>query len=138
MSTDATTWSIAMYVGVGLGVFLIGLSSLIAALRLAVVLKRVGTTLDEVDRQLATLSGPLAQTLSHVGGIADTADATVARLSGVVGSLESVAASVTKTATLAQEALAPSIVNLGATLAGTTAAVRRLVSGNRTEPGESV
>src|SRR5579871_231163 len=136
MSTDATAWSIAMYLGVGLGVFLIGLASMIAALRLGGVLKRVGTTLDEVDRQLATLSGPLAQTLSHVGGIADTADATVARLSGVVGSLESVAGSVTKTATLAQEALAPSIVNLGATLAGTTAAVRRLVSGSKNGSSE--
>ena len=96
---------------------------------IANLLKRLNTTLDEVDRQIGALSAPVAETLSHVGGIADTADATVARLSGVVGALETVAEKVVKTSDLAQRAVAPAIVNVGATLTGITAGVRRLFAG---------
>jgi hypothetical protein len=46
-----------------------------------------------------------------------------------VGSLESVAGGVAKTSDLASRAVAPAIVNVGATLTGVTAAVRRLVNG---------
>jgi len=113
-------------VAVGLGVLLAGIGVFVVCLRLAGLLTRVGRTLDEVDREIASLSGPIAQTLSHVGGIADTADVTLAKLVGVVESLETVAENVTKTSTLAQEALAPSIVNVGVTLTGVTAGLRRL------------
>jgi len=82
-------------------------------------------------------SAPVAETLSHVGGIADTADATVARLGGVVGSLETVAAQVVKTSDLANRAVAPAIVNVGATVTGVTAGIRRLVTGRGAEPPEN-
>ena len=122
-------WSIVMYVGVGLGVFLMGFSALIVAIRLASVIYRTNDTVVEVNKQLANLGAPVAETLSHVGGIADTADATIARLGGVVGQLETVAGSMGKTATLAQDALAPSIVNIGSALTGVTAGIRRLTRG---------
>jgi uncharacterized protein YoxC len=118
-------------VGAGLGVLLIGIGVLVFCSGIANFLRRLNGTLDEVDRQIAALSAPVAETLSHVGGIADTADATVARLSGVVGSLETVASSVVKTSDLANRAVAPAIVNVGATLAGVTAGIRRLLAGRR-------
>jgi ABC-type transporter Mla subunit MlaD len=125
--------------GAGLGVLLIGIGVLVLCSGIAGTLRRLNGTLDEVDRQIAALSAPVAETLSHVGGIADTADATVARLSGVVGSLESVASNVVKTSDLANRAVAPAIVNVGATLTGITAGVRRLVAGRRadSDPGNN-
>lgn len=121
---------------VGLGTLLAGLGIFLGMRALASTLARVNVTLDEVDRQLASIGGPLTQTLSHVGGIADTADATVARLSGVVQSLEDVAGSVASTAKLTQNAVSPALVNVGATLSGVTAGLRRLVNG-KTEPGHT-
>ena len=100
-------------------------------------MRRLNGTLDEIDKQIGALSAPVAETLSHVGGIADTADATVARLSGLVGSLETVAGQVVKTSDLANRAVAPAIVNVGATLTGISAAVRRLVTGRRAKPPEN-
>jgi uncharacterized protein YoxC len=116
-------------VGAGLGVLFIGIGVLVLCSSIANLLKRLNGTLDEVDKQIGALSTPVAETLSHVGGIADTADATVARLSGVVGALETVASSVVKTSDLASRAVAPAIVNVGATLTGITAGVRRLFAG---------
>ncbi|GAC1413015.1 MAG: hypothetical protein NVSMB64_23240 [Candidatus Velthaea sp.] len=121
----------------GIGVLLIGIALLVVCSAIATMLKRLNSTLDEVDRQIAALSAPVAETLSHVGGIADTADVTIARLGGVVGTLETVASGVGKTATLVNDAVAPAIVNIGATLTGLTAGLRRLVSGKR-EPGSSL
>jgi ABC-type transporter Mla subunit MlaD len=118
-------------VGAGLGILLIGIGVLRLCSGTANFLRRLNGTLDEVDRQIAALSAPVAETLAHVGGIADTADATVARLSGVVGSLETVAANVVKTSDLANRAVAPAIVNVGATLTGITAGLRRLIAGRR-------
>jgi predicted PurR-regulated permease PerM len=120
-------------IGAGLGVLLIGIGVLVFCSGIANFLRRLNGTLDEVDRQIGALSAPVAETLAHVGGIADTADATVARLSGVVGSLESVASNVVKTSDLANRAVAPAIVNVGATLTGITAGFRRLVAGNRAD-----
>ena len=132
----STEWSsLVLAVGVGLGVLLIGIGVFIACTRLGTLLTRVGKTLDEVDRQIESLSAPVAQTLSHVGGITDTADVTLARLVGVVGSLETVASNVTKTSTLAQEAIAPTLINVGATLTGVTTTLRRLVGGRDGPPG---
>jgi ABC-type transporter Mla subunit MlaD len=116
-------------VGAGLGVLLIGIGVLVFCSGVAGLLRRLNGTLDEVDRQIAAISAPVAETLAHVGGIADTADATVARLGSVVGSLETVASQVVKTSDLANRALAPSIVNVGATFTGVTAGIRRLLTG---------
>jgi uncharacterized protein YoxC len=141
LTSSGIDWPhLAFSVGAGLGVLLIGIGILVACSALAGLLHRVNKTLDEVDRQIAALSAPVAETLGHVGGIADTADSTVARLSAVVGSLESVAGGVAKTSDLASRAVAPAIVNVGATLTGVTAAVRRLVNGRGDQgngkPGE--
>jgi ABC-type transporter Mla subunit MlaD len=122
-------------VGAGLGVLLIGIGILIVCSATANFLRRINGTLDEVDKQIAALSAPVAETLSHIDGIADTADTTIARLGAVVGSLESVADGVSKTSELANRAVAPAIVNLGATLTGITAAIRRVVTGKHTPDG---
>jgi ABC-type transporter Mla subunit MlaD len=130
LTSSGIDWPhLAFSVGAGLGVLLIGIGILVACSAFAGLLHRFNKTLDEVDRQISALSAPVAETLGHVGGIADTADSTVARLSAVVGSLESVAGGVAKTSDLASRAVAPAIVNVGATLTGVTAAVRRLVNG---------
>ena len=122
-------------VAAGLGVLFIGIGILIVCNAIAGTLKRVNVTLDEVDRQVAALSAPVAETLGHVGGIADTADATIARLGAVVGTLETVAGGVIKTSALAGDAVNPAIVNVGATLTGLTAGIRRFVNG---KPDDSV
>jgi uncharacterized protein YoxC len=116
-------------------VLFIGIGILVVCSAIANVLRRLNGTLDEVDKQIGALGAPVAETLSHVGGIADTADTTVARLGEVVGSLESVAATVVKTSDLAGRAVAPAIVNVGATLTGISAGVRRLLTGRRSSNG---
>ena len=130
-------WAIVLDIGVGLGVLLIGIGIFIVCSALAKVFTRLNGTLDEVDRQISALSVPVVATLGHVNGIADTADATVARLGAVVGTLEGVAGGVGNTAKLATEAVTPSLVNLGATLSGITAGLRRLVTGRRNAAPES-
>jgi uncharacterized protein YoxC len=126
-------WSIVMYIGVGVGVLLIGIGVLAACLALSKTLNRVNRTLDVVDAQVMNLSVPIGATLDHVGGIADTADQTLARLKGVVGSLETLAASLTNVADLAKEAVSPAIVNVGATIAGVSAGLRRIVTGRTSD-----
>jgi ABC-type transporter Mla subunit MlaD len=128
--TASTDWPHLIFsVGAGLGVLLIGIGILVVCSAVAGTLRRLNTTLDEVDRQVAALSAPVAETLAHVGGIADTADATIARLSAVVGSLETVASGVVKTSGLANDAVSPAIVNVGVTLTGLTAGLRSFVNG---------
>ena len=134
--SSAFDWAIVLDVGVGVGVLLIGVAAFILCSAVARTFTRLNTTLDEVDRQIAALSKPVAETLAHVGGIADTADSTVARLGGVVGTLESVAGSVGNTAKLASDSLAPALVNVGATLTGLTAGVRKLLTGRRGAPDD--
>jgi ABC-type transporter Mla subunit MlaD len=112
-----------------LGVLLIGIGILVVCAAIAGTLRRLNTTLDEVDRQVAALSAPVAETLAHIGGIADTADATIARLSTVVASLETVASGVVKTSGLANDAVSPAIINVGVTLTGLTAGLRSFVNG---------
>jgi len=116
-------------VGAGLGVLLIGIGILVVCSAIAGTLKRLNMTLDEVDRQVAALSAPVAETLGHVGGIADTADSTIARLGAVVGTLETIANGVVKTSGLANDAVGPAIINVGATLTGLTAGLRRFING---------
>lgn len=128
--TTGFDWSIVLDVGVGLGIFLgIGIGGLWIASSLARTLRRLDRTFDVVDEQVAALGVPVRETLTHVGGIVGTADETVARLSGVVSSLEDVAGSVAHTAKLAQSAVSPALVNVGAAIGGVTAGLRRLVRG---------
>ncbi len=127
--TTGFNWSIVLDVGVGLGVLLLGIGVFIAMRALAGTLARVNLTLDGVDQQIAGIGKPVADTLTHVGGIAGTADTTIARLSRVVDSVEGVAGSVAKTAQLTQTAISPSLINVGATLSGISAGLRRLVRG---------
>jgi uncharacterized protein YoxC len=124
-------WAIILDIGVGVGVLLVGIGVFIVCSSMSKVFTRLNGTLDEVDRQIGALSVPVVATLEHVGGIADTADATVARLGAVVGTLEGVAGTVGNTAKLATEAVTPGLVNLGSTLSGVTAGLRRLVTGRR-------
>jgi uncharacterized protein YoxC len=123
-------------VAAGLGVLLIGIGILVVCNAIAGTLKRVNTTLDEVDRQVAALSAPVTETLSHLGGIADTADSTIARLGALVGTLETVAAGVAKTSVLASDAVNPAIIHVGATLTGVTAGIRRFVNGKPVDAGD--
>jgi hypothetical protein len=116
---------------VGVGALLIGIGIFMVCSSLSKVLTRLNGTLDEVDRQIGALSVPVVATLEHVGGIADTADATVARLGSVVATLEGVAGTVGNTAKLATDAITPGLVNLGSTVTGVTAGLRRLVTGRR-------
>ncbi|HTZ54479.1 MAG TPA: DUF948 domain-containing protein [Candidatus Acidoferrum sp.] len=118
-----------MEIGIGIGVLLVGVGALVAAIALARTLGRVNVTLDVVDGQIQSLGKPIEETLDHVGGIADTADQTLARLRGVVEAVEGVADSVSDTAELAKGALAPAIENVGATIAGISAGLRRIVTG---------
>ncbi|MDQ2663073.1 MAG: hypothetical protein M3Y18_03430 [Candidatus Eremiobacteraeota bacterium] len=128
--TTGFNWAIVLDIGVGAGVFFIGIGVLIGMLGLARTFDRLNRTLDGVDEQISALGKPVSEALAHVGGIADTADRTVAQLAGVVGSLEGVARSVAGTAQLAQTAVSPALVNVGATLGGITAGIRRLVRGS--------
>lgn len=132
MTTSGIDWAhLAFSVLAGLGVLLIGIGFLRLCTGVADLLRRLNGTLDEVDRQISALSAPVVETLSHVGGIADTADSTVARLTAVVGALETVSASVAKTSTLVSSSIGPSIVNVGATVTGVTAGIRKLLTGRR-------
>ncbi len=134
--TAPTDWPHLFFsVAAGLGVLLIGIGILVVCSAIAGTLKRVNLTLDEVDRQVAALSAPVAETLTHVGGIADTADLTIAKLGGVVGTLEIIAGGVVKTSGLAGEAVSPAIVNLGAALTGLTAGLRSFVNGKGSSGG---
>lgn len=128
-------WGSVLDVGVGVGVLLVGAGIFLAMIALARLFARLRLTLDEVDRQLAGLGKPVGETLEHVEGISATADATLAKLGGAVGSLESVATSVSSTTTLVREALSPAIVNIGATLSGVSAGLRRLVTGKSARDG---
>ncbi|MBV8602033.1 MAG: hypothetical protein JO359_10765 [Candidatus Eremiobacteraeota bacterium] len=129
--TGTSEWAVVFReAAVGLGVLLIGIGILYASVQVGKLLERVGATLDEVDRQLAALGAPVAKTLDHVNGIANTADETLARVGGVVETLETVSSSAAKGVGFVGSALQPSVVNLGATLTGITAGVRRLVRGH--------
>ncbi len=136
MVTSEIDWPHLVFsVGAGLGVLFIGIGILVVCSAIANVLRRLNGTLDEVDKQIGALGAPVAETLSHVGGIADTADSTVARLGELVGSLEVVAAQVVKTSDLAGRAVSPAIINVGATLTGISAGLRRLLTGRRSNDG---
>ncbi|MBV8153454.1 MAG: DUF948 domain-containing protein [Candidatus Eremiobacteraeota bacterium] len=125
-----TDWAVVFReVGVGLGVLLIGVAFLVASIQLGRVLNRLGNTLDEVDRQIATMGVPIARTLDRVSGIASTAEQTLDRAGNAVGQLERIAAVLAKGTNLVGSALEPAVVNLSSTITGITAGLRRLVRG---------
>lgn len=130
-------WRIVLDAGIGIGVFFIGLGALIVCSALSRTLARLNQTLDEVDRQVAALSVPVVQTLGHVDGIANTADVAIARLQGITTQLETVANGAGKVSTMAVEAVSPAIVNVGATLTGVTAGLRRIVSRRPSTNGDA-
>ena len=125
-----TDWAVVFReIAVGSGVLLIGIGFLYASIQLGRTLTRLGTTLDEVDRQIAILGVPLAKTLDRVSGIATTADQTLDRAKSAVGQLERVAATLAKGTNLLSAAVEPAFVSLGSTVAGITAGLRRIVRG---------
>ena len=128
-------WSSVLDVGVGVGALLVGLGFFVATSALAKLFVRLRTSLDEVDRQLRGVGKPVGEALQHVESISATADETLAKLGGAVGALESVAHSVSGTTSLVREALSPAIVNIGATLSGVSAGLRRLVAGKSARDG---
>lgn len=99
----------------GIGALLIGIGVLVGMLALAKTLARVRTTLDAVDRQLENVGTPVTSTLTHVDE--------------VTRSLEETATTISRTVDLTKSALVPAIVNVGSTLSGITAGLRRLVVG---------
>jgi uncharacterized protein YoxC len=99
----------------GVGALLIGIGVLVGMLALAKTLARLRTTLDGVDRQLENLGTPMTNTLAHVDE--------------VTRSLENTAGTLSRTADLTKSAVEPAIINIGATLGGVTAGLRRLVTG---------
>jgi len=100
---------------VGIGALLAGIGIFVGMLALAKTLARLRITLDGVDRQLESIGTPVTDTLSHVDG--------------VTRSVEDAVESIARTADLARSAVVPAIVNVGATLTGVTAGLRRLVTG---------
>ncbi len=128
-------WPSVLDVGAGIGIFLVGAGIFVAMVALARLFARVGKTLDEVDRQIAGIGKPVGEALEHIEGISATADETLARLGGAVGALESVAKGVSGTTALVRQAISPAIVNIGATLSGLSAGLRRLVTGKSVREG---
>ncbi len=107
--------SLILDVCAGVGALLVGVGVLIGMLALAKTLRRLQATLDGVDRQLESVSTPVRSTLAHVDGVSK--------------SLEDTAGTLSRTADLTKSAVVPAIVNVGATLGGVTAGLRRLLTG---------
>lgn len=99
----------------GVGALLIGIGVFVGMVALAKALARVRTTLDGVDRQLENIGTPVTSTL--------------VRVDEVTKSLENTADTLSHTAALAKSAVVPAIINIGATLSGVTAGLRRLITG---------
>ncbi len=114
--------SLILDVCAGLGALLLGIGVFVGMLALAKTLRRLRVTLDEVDRQLENVSSPVRSTLAHVDG--------------VTKSLEDTAGTLSRTADLTKSAVVPAIVNVGATLGGVTAGLRRLLTGKDREARE--
>ncbi len=108
----------------GVGALLIGIGVLVASLALAKTLARVRVTLDGIDRQMENIGPPMTNTLAHVDE--------------VTKSLEDTAGVLSRTADLAKSAVEPAIINMGATLGGVTAGLRRLVTGKDRNPREQL
>lgn len=128
--TGSADWAVVFReVGIGLGVLLAGIGFLYASIQLGATLRRLGTTLDLVDRQVNQIGVPVTKTLERVSGIAATADETLARATKAVSALERVGSTLASGVELVGSALRPPVVNVASTLSGITAGLRRLVRG---------
>lgn len=107
--------SLILDVLAGVGALLIGIGVFVGMLALAKTLARVRLTLDAVDKQLEGIGTPVQSTLAHVDE--------------VTKSLEDTAGTLSRTADLTKSAIVPTIVNVGATLGGVSAGLRRLLTG---------
>jgi uncharacterized protein YoxC len=125
--------SLTLQVLAGIAVLLIGIGAFLALLALSKTLTRLSKTLDIVDQQLQTLSVPVNSTLTHVDSLTESTGRVVEQVGGATRSFEKAAERVSQTATLTRDALAPSIVNMGAVATGVTAGLRRLVTGKKSD-----
>jgi len=103
----------------------IGVASLAAAggiafacVRIGLTLRRLETTLDGVDRQLADAEQPLTKTLAHMSGVAASIEDLVAKVDKVANAAAVAAVAVAKTADAAQAAVTPTLANLVSVVAG--------------------
>lgn len=129
--TGSADWAVVFReVGIGLGVLLAGIGFLYASIQLGATLRRLGTTLDVVDRQVTQIGEPVTKTLERVSGIAATADDTLTRATRAVSALERISAALAGGVELVGSALRPPVVNVASTLNGITAGLRRLVRGS--------
>lgn len=115
--------------GIGLGVLIIGVATLLLFTRVGRTLDRVDAVLDQSMAQLDKLSGPIGETLTHVGGVMGTVDGTLAKVSGVMDALENVASSLAKMTTAAQGAVTPTLLNAAHLVTNVTEGLRRIVTG---------
>ena len=128
--TGSLDWAVVFReVGIGLGVLLAGIGFLYASIQLGATLRRLGTTLDIVDRQVSQIGVPVTKTLERVSGIAATADDTLTRATRAVSALERVSSALAGGVELVGSALRPPVVNVASALNGITAGLRRLVRG---------
>ncbi len=126
-TTSFADWSLVLNVGVGLGVFLMGVGIFWLCVRVAKAVTQATATLAALEQQVATLTPAVGETLAHLGGIASTADSTLTRLTSVVEAVEGLAGGVVKTANAAQDAVNPAVTNLGAVLTTLSARLRSFV-----------
>ncbi len=107
-------WGIVLDLGVGLGVLLVGIAALIAAVALRRTLHTLAETLEHVDRQ--------------VGEIGTVTVRTLTRVEAAGGALERAAGTIAGVSRLARRAVDPVLINAGAIAGGVSAALRRLVT----------
>lgn len=89
-----------------------------ACVRLGLILRRLETTLDGVDRQLAGAEQPLQKTLTHVSGVAESIEDIVGKIDRVADAATAAAGAVAKSADAAQAAVTPVIASLVSVVAG--------------------
>ena len=113
-----------MWVAIGLAALVAAGGISFACIRLAGLLARAQTTLDNVDAQLAGAQAPLTKTLTHVSGVAQSVDDIVAKVDRIANAAEKAAGAVAKTADAAQAAVSPTIANLVGVVAGVSRGAR--------------
>jgi uncharacterized protein YoxC len=99
----------------GVGALLIGIGVLIGSLAIARELTHFRATLKQMVDEIDQIREPVTNTLAQVDKLVKSAQGTVD--------------SVSQTADLTKTAVTPAIVNVGATVSGLSAGLRRLVSG---------
>jgi|SRR5579872_1757774 len=125
--------------GIGLGVLIIGIATLLLFTRVGRTLDRVDAAIDKGLVHVDRLSGPIGETLTHVGGVLGTVDTTLAKLTGVVDALEKIAGSLAKTTSAAQGAVTPTLLSAAQLVSNLTEGLRRIVVGSngRSDPHQT-